>query len=201
MKIIDCIQGEPEWFEAKLGIPSASNFSKIVTCKGDRSKMATKYLYQLAGEKVAGQAEEGYENAAMRRGKELEPEARELYELVTGETVDQVGFCMREDVLCGASPDGCIGKDGLVEIKCPTMAVHVGYLVGGTLPKDYLQQVQGQLYVTGRKWVDFVSYYPGIKPFIIRVRRDEAFLVALDSVLKGIVKELGAVVKQISEGL
>jgi len=178
MKTIDCIQMSPEWFSARAGVPSASSFDSIITTKGESSKQKTKYMYRLAGERITGCKEESYQNSAMQRGIELESEARAFYELTSAD-VKQVGFCLNEEPAYGCSPDGLVGDDGLVEFKCPLMATHVGYLVKGNLYTDYLQQVQGQLLVTGRKWCDIVSYFPGIKPVIIRVERDEPFLIKL----------------------
>ena len=195
MKIIDCVQGSPEWHAAKCGVPSASNFDKLLTADGKVSKQRTKYLYRLAGETITGIPENGYQSEAMLRGQELEAEARELYQLITGQEVKQVGFCQENGY--GCSPDGLVGKDGLVEIKCPNMATHIGYLLEDKLPIEYFQQLQGQLFVTGRKWVDFFSYYPGLRPFPFRVERDEKFLKALEVELKTFCKELKEVVKRI----
>lgn len=197
MKIIQCQQQTPEWYQVRCGIPSASNFEKIITTKGEPSKQAQKYMYKLAGEKVCGIAEESYQNGAMLRGVELEAEAREFYELINDVKVEQVGFCMTDDETIGCSPDGLVGDDGLIEIKCPSMAVHVEYMINDKLPADYFQQVQGGLFVTGRKWSDFVSYYPGIKPFIIRVERDEDFISSLDNQLKQFCEGLNEVVNKI----
>ena len=196
MKIIDCAQNSPEWFAARCGVPTASNFDKIITTKGDPSKQRTKYLWQLAGERVAGKAEETYQNANMIRGQEMETEARKLYELTTDEEVVQVGFCLAEGGY-GASPDSLVGKTGGLEIKCPIVSTHVGYLLEGTLPMDYFQQVQGNLFVTEREWWVFESYYPGIKPFILKVGRDEKFLKALKVELEIFVEELKQVIERI----
>lgn len=195
MKIIDCVQNTPEWFAARCGIPSASNFDKILTADGKPSKQRTKYLYQLAGETITGIAEETYQNAVMQRGIEMENEARELYQLLTGQEVKVVGFCLEEGY--GASPDGLVAKNGLLEIKCPIISTHVGYLLDGSLPSDYFQQTQGQLLVTGREWVDFMSYYPGLKPLIIRVVKDEKFLKALAAELSVFCTELKTLVEKI----
>jgi len=176
MRIIDCEQGTKEWLMARLGIPTASGFDKIVTLKAEKSKQRDKYLYKLVGEKIINTPSESYTNDIMQRGKDLESEARLAYEFITGNEVKQVGFCISDDGKYGCSPDGLIGDDGLLEIKCPSLAVHVEYLLKNTLPSDYFQQVQGQLLVTGRKWVDFMSYYPGIRPLITRVYPDKAFL-------------------------
>ena len=184
MKIINVIQGTDEWKNCRLGIPTSSNFEKLITTKGETSKQRYKYLYRLAGEKVSGNAEETYQNGAMQRGIELEDEARQMYQIVNGEEVEQVGFCLEDGEKYGCSPDGLVGKDGGIEIKCPSMAVHVGYLIDNKLPSEYFQQTQGQLLVTGRKWWDFISYYPGIKPLIVRVKQDKEFHKALNAELK-----------------
>lgn len=195
MKIIECVQGTPEWFAAKCGMPSASNFDKILCVDGKVSKQRTKYLNQLAGETITGIAEETYQNATMLRGKEMEAEARQLYQLINNVEVQEVGFCLANGY--GASPDGLVGEKGLLEIKCPTIAVHVGYLLDNALPVEYFQQIQGQLLVTGREWVDFMSYYPGLKPLIIRIARDKKFLSILKKELEIFCAELKEVIKKI----
>ena len=195
MKIIDCIQGTPEWYAAKCGIPSASSFDKIITTKGEPSKQRTKYLYQLAGESITGISEESYTNGNMQRGKIMEDEARQFYTLITGQEVVQVGFCLAEGA--GASPDGLVGEPGALEVKCPLLATHVGYLLDNTLPTEYFQQTQGQLLVTGREWVDFMSYYPGLKPLIIRVMPDEKFIKALKIELELFCAELKDIINKI----
>ncbi len=198
MKIIDCIQGTESWFSARLGIPTASNFDKICTTKGEPSKQRIKYLWQLAGERVSGKAEETYQNANMIRGQEMEKEAREFYKMVTDEEVTQVGFCTDDEGKYGASPDSLVGNKGGLEIKCPLMATHVGYLLDGTLPMDYFQQTQGNLLVTKREWWVFESYYPAIRPFILKVGRDEKFVKKLESELLAFCQELETIVKKIS---
>jgi hypothetical protein len=195
MTIIDCEQRSDEWFAARLGVPSASSFEQIVTMKGEPSKQREKYLYKLAGEKVAGKAEESYQNAAMLRGVELEDTARQLYQLITDAQVDQVGFCVQDG--CGCSPDGLIGTTGGMEIKCPTISTHVGYLLNGGLPSEYFQQVQGSLLITGREWWDFVSFYPGLRPLIVRVEPDKAFLKALKAELDRFCVDLNTTIWRI----
>jgi hypothetical protein len=197
MIVLGCDQGSPEWHKARVGIPSASVFDKILTTKGELSKSSQKLIYQLAGERIVGEREEGYTNSAMQRGVELEPEARALFELITGKEVQEVGMCYydeREDRSC--SPDGLMGDvnpllatEGL-EIKCPSLAVHVEYLLGKKLPTSYFQQVQGSLYITGLERWHFLSYYPGVKPFHIIVERDEVWITKLDKALEDFVVEL-----------
>ncbi len=198
MKILDHEQNTPEWFAAKCGVPSASNFDKIITSTGKPSTQKKKYLYRLAGECITKVAEETYQNAAMLRGTEMQVEALSFYELTNGNTVQNTGFCLKDGkFLYGASPDGLVGKDGMIEIKCPNLATHVGYIIGDVLPTDYFQQVQGQLLVSDRKWVDFMSYYPGMKPFIIRVKRDDGFIAKLQFEVEIMCREIEALVKKI----
>ena len=198
MIIENVVQGTEEWRKCRAGIPTASAFEMIITTKGEPSKQRQKYMYSLAAERVSGITEEKYQNGAMQRGIEMEDQARATYELMTGATVETVGVCFYDDKrLFACSPDGLIGKDGAIEIKCPSPAVHVGYILDGTLPTDYFQQVQGQLLVTGRKWVDFFSFYPGLKPLLIRVKPDEKFLKALRIELEVFCKQLDDVVEQI----
>ena len=198
MITVDVAQGTPEWMAARCGIPSASNFDKIVTMKGEPSKQAQKYMWQLASERVTGKVEESYQNGNMQRGIEMEAEARNLFEMLHDVKIEQVGVCYPDKAkLCAASPDGLVGKDGLIEIKCPLSYTHVGYLLDGTLPSDYFQQTQGQLFVTGRKWVDFCSYYPGLKPLIVRVVRDEPFIKKLAVEIEVFCKQLEEVTAKI----
>jgi putative phage-type endonuclease len=197
MIIHNCVQGTIEWQEVRLGVPSASCFDCIVTMKGEPSKQAEKYMFKLAGEKVAGKPEDTYSNDAMKRGVELEDQARQMYQIMQDCIVDQVGFCVSEEGW-GCSPDGLVGDDGMIEIKCPSISTHVKYLLDNKLPSDYYQQTQGQLFVTGRKWNDFVSFYPGIKPLIVRVYPDVEFHQKLKAELVQFVAKLNQTIKQIS---
>ena len=198
MITVNVAQNSPEWFAAKCGFPSASNFDKIITTTGTPSKQRDKYMNQLAGERVSGKCAETYNNAIMEKGVEMEGEARNLYEMLKDVKIEQVGVCYPDEKkLCAASPDGLVAKDGLIEIKCPLIYTHVQYLLDGVLPTDYFQQTQGQLYVTGRKWVDFVSYYPGIKPLIVRCVRDEKFIKALAVEIEVFNRQLSEITERI----
>jgi hypothetical protein len=197
MKIIHCEQRTDEWFAARLGVPSASSFDKIITTKGELSKQAQKYLYKLAGEKVSGRAEDMFQSAAMQRGCELEDEARSFYQIVNDVVVDQVGFCISE-IGVGCSPDGLVGEEGGLEIKCPIISTHVEYLLNeNALISEYFQQVQGSLFVTGRKWWDLISYYPALKPLVVRIYPDTKFQEALKSVLSTFCADLSETIKKI----
>lgn len=180
MRICSHEQGSPEWFEARLGVPSASMFSKIVTTKGTWSTQADSYINQLVAEQLTGEREEIYQSHHMIRGVELEPEARDMYCLMTNSEVQEVGFCLHDTLKAGCSPDGLVGEHGGLEIKCPAPATHVEYLRGGVLPSRYKQQVMGCLWVTQRDWWDFMSYHPNMKPLIVRVERDEEYISALE---------------------
>jgi putative phage-type endonuclease len=189
-------QRTEEWYKLRAGVPTASSFDKIVTTKGEPSKQAEKYLYRLAGERIIGKPAEAFQSEAMARGIEMENEARLGYSITTGLNVDGVGFCVADEGY-GCSPDGFIGDDGLLEIKCPNIDTHVGYLIDDCLPTTYFQQVQGQLLVTGRKWCDFVSYYPGLKMLIVRVEPDKSFQEKLHGELVMFCHKLDTIVKQI----
>ncbi len=198
MIILDVEQGSEEWLKARCGIPTASNFDKIVTTKGEPSKQAKKYMNQLAGEKITGVPAENFKSAYMERGKEVEEEARNFYNLVADAEIQCVGLVYGDDTKSySCSPDGLLGVDGGFEVKCPAIFTHVEYLLKGVLPLDYFQQVQGNLFVTGRKWWDFFSYYPGLKPLKIRVYRNEAFIVALKHELDLFCLELNNVTEKI----
>ena len=180
MRIDQNEQGSPEWLAARLGIPSASMFAKLVTTKGIWSASADAYINQLVAERLTGEREEVFQSHHMLRGTELEPDARDLYSLMSDAEVTEVGFCLHDTLSAGCSPVGLIGEDGGLEIKCPAPSTHVEYLRGGVLPSKYKQQVMGCLWITGREWWDFVSYHPTMKPLIVRVERDEEYIAALE---------------------
>jgi putative phage-type endonuclease len=197
MRLIDVEQGSEEWFKARCGIPTASNFDKIVDIKGNRSKQREGYLYQLAGERITKKPEETYQSEAMKRGKELEDEARQIYGIIKKVKVEKVGLYLTEGrYVYGASPDGINKKQNrLLEVKCPIMKTHVYYLIKNQLPSDYFQQTQGQLLVSGNNWLDFVSYYPGMKPLIIPVKADKIFQAKLRKELEVFCLELDKIVR------
>ena len=196
MTILEFPQRSPEWYAARRGVPTASDFDKIVTSTGAPSKQRQKYLYQLAGERLGAVIEDGFQSVAMLAGIEKESEAKAYYELYHA-PIQEVGFCMADGY--GASPDAFVDEDGLLEIKCPIVSTHVEYLLANRLPPDYVQQVQGQLLVTGRQWVDFLSYFPGLNPLLIRVERDKVFIKALKAELKSFCAELDEIVSKLQK--
>ncbi len=186
MIITEFEQGSEEWLQVRSGIPTASEFSKIITMAGSKSTSQKTYMNTILADWCAGKPVDTWEgNDWTQRGNELEPEARKLYELITGNKVEQVGFCFKDDKkMSGCSPDGLLGDDGLLELKCPKASTLIGYIFDDKVPSKYFQQVQGQLWVTGRKWCDFMAYHPEFEPFIVRVERDEKFLALLGEIMK-----------------
>jgi len=198
--VYDILQGSPEWRILKAGVPSGTGFSKIVTLKGDMVKNFKTYLYKVAAEAIDGPKEQGKLSNDMLRGIEFEDEARKYYEF--DEEVDVVcaGFIFADERRrYGVSPDGLIGKNGGIEIKCPTLPIHIQYIDENKLPNLYFQQVQGQLMVSDREWVDFFSYYPDIDVpnFKLRVYRDESFIEKLRAELEIFVEELDKLVEKL----
>jgi hypothetical protein len=165
-------QGTPEWFACRLGIPTASNFSKVLA-KGE-GKTRKRYLLDLAGERLTGEPAESYCNDYMERGKLMEAEARDLYVFMTDAEIDRVGFIRNGDK--GVSPDSFIGDKGMLEIKTKLPALQLECILADKLPSEHVAQVQGALWVAEREWLDFVSYWPKLPLFVKRVYRDEDYI-------------------------
>lgn len=187
MRIINVEQRTSEWYAARLGVPSASNFAKVISPTGKKSTQVESYLNRLVADILTGRSEQQEPTEAMQRGTEMEAEARAYYELIMG-PVEQVGFCIHDDGF-GCSPDGVVGE-GLLEIKCPLAHTHVEYLRNGEIPSIYIPQVQGQMLVMDKPWCDFLSYHPDMKPLLVRVMRDDAFCQVLHEALKELVQNI-----------
>jgi len=190
MKIINNItQGSEEWLKLRLGVATASNFHRIVTNTGALSKSLNNYALHLASQILTVRQEEPYTNEAMQRGNELEPEARRAYEEYSLSPVTQVAFMSCGDY--GYSPDGLVGDDGLIEIKCPNQVTHTEYLSRDQVPSRYKAQVQGGMFVSGRKWCDFISFNPNFVEsktlFVKRVYRDEEFIEDLSHAIEEVI--------------
>ncbi len=194
LQIFTCDQGSPEWIQARLGVVTASEF-KALMAKGE-GKTRRKYLCTVAGERISGQPFERFSNDHMERGKIQEDEARASYEFLTGNAIEQVGFLRRGDV--GYSPDGLIGKDGLLEIKTKLAHLHIECLLADELPPEHRQQCQGGLWVSGRQWLDFVSYSPGLPLFVKRVKRDEALIAKIKVEVDAFLADLTEMVERIT---
>jgi hypothetical protein len=174
----DIEQGTDEWLQLRKGRPTASRFSDIITAaKGELSKSANGYICELIGETFCPEFEYWSGNKYTERGTELEAAARVSFCEITGYEIEQVGFCLADDGVSGCSPDGLIMDGGKyvsgVEIKCPTPRVHVGYVLDGVLPSDYKQQVHGSMVITGLDHWHFFSYFPGMQPLHLIVKRDD----------------------------
>ena len=199
MRIMGYEQGSEAWLMSRLGCPSGSQFDKLITSTGKPSTSADTYINQLIAEIMTNKPTEVKVNEWMQRGTELEPKAREYYELASGNDVTEVGFCMHDTAQCGVSPDGLVGADGGLEIKCPAPSTHVKYLRDGKLPVAYKQQVMGCLWITGRSWWDFVSYHESMPALLIRVERDEDYIKALETEVLKAVDTIQTEVKRLKE--
>ena len=177
-------QGTPEWFALRAGMPTASEFSKIVTSVGEASKSMQGYAITLAGEMYAGKPLDVWEgNSHTERGKVLEEEASKMYAFLHDVEPAQVGFVTTDDALSGCSPDRFIGDDGLTEIKCLKAENHIKaimyYKKHKKCPPDYVQQTQGQMFMCERAWCDLFFYHPDLPRLTIRVERDDKFINCL----------------------
>lgn len=192
------IQRSEEWYNIRLGKVTASRIADLMAkTKTGASASRKNYMAQLICERMTGQKEESYINAAMQHGIDTEAEARQAYELETFQAVIECGFYIAPGIeQSGASPDGLIGDDGLIEIKCMNTANHIETLLSGNIDNRYILQMQWQMYCTGRKWCDFVSYdnrLPGtLRLFIKRVERDEKMIQEIKEEVDKFIEELDA---------
>lgn len=198
------IQGSKEWLQSRCGNITASRIADMLakTKTGEAASRAN-YRAQLVAERMTGAVQESYSNDAMAWGTEQEPFARIAYELDKGVMVDEVGFVMHPTIArSGASPDGCIGEDGLLEIKCPNTATHIGYLLDGKPPTKYIKQMGWQLACTARKWCDFVSYDPrmpeALQYFCVRYIPDAKDIGILEYEVKAFDKEIEDLIIQLN---
>jgi len=188
-------QGTEAWHQLRLGKVTASRVADIMAkTKTGVSASRGNYLIELALQRVTGTIEQSYTNDAMQWGTATEPQARVAYEVKTGNFVDQIAF-VEHDIIewFGCSPDGLVGKDGLIEIKCPNSATHWATIKDGKPPNKYVIQMQTQMACTGRKWCDFVSFDPRMPErsqlFICRVERDQKMIDEIETeVMKFLVE-------------
>ena len=172
-------QNSPEWIAARLGIPTASEFDRIITATGKVSSQAPEYLHRLLAEWYLGEPVENFSNEWTERGHEYEPEAMKAYSFMTGQTPTEIGFITTDDGMAGASPDRLVGEPKMLELKCPLAHTQIGYLMGGLVSDKYRVQLQGQLWVSERETVDIFAYHPKLPPVLLTVGRDEKFLTLL----------------------
>lgn len=196
-------QGSPEWKALRLGKLTASRMADVLaTTKTGMSASRKNYLAQLVAERLTGEIGECFTNGAMAWGNEHEPLARAEYEIMKDTFVEQVPFVDHPHIdMCGASPDGLAGDEGLVEIKCPNTATHIDYLLSKKPPAKYIPQMALQLACTGRKWCDFVSYDPRMpekhRLFVVRFIPDTDYLQKIEAEAELFLNEVDTTVKQL----
>ena len=198
-------QKSEEWFKARLGKVTASRVADVLAkTKTGYSASRDNYMAQLVVERMTNTQAESFTNAAMQWGTDQEPFARAAYEVSQNVMVEETGLVDHPTIpMAGASPDGLIGEDGLVEIKCPNTATHIDTLLTQTVPGKYITQMQFQMACTGRQWCDFVSFDPRMPAkaqlFVKRVMRDEAFIKEIETEIKKFLAEVTAKVEQLNK--
>ena len=197
------VQGSEAWFAERLGRATASRIADIIArTKTGYSTSRENYMVELALERITGQRADSYTNAAMQRGTELEPLARAAYEASTGVLVAEVGMIPHPRIaMAGASPDGLVGDDGLIEIKCPNSATHIRTLRTKKPSGEYVTQMAWQMACADRAWCEFVSYDPrmpdGLDLFVTRVHRDDAMIAMLETEVEAFLAEVDALVVEL----
>jgi len=203
MKVIDAVQGTPEWLASRAGRVTASMISNVLM-KPETAGYRD-YQAQLVAEILTGKPQgSDYSNAAMQFGTETEPLARSAYEAETGFSVDEVGLCIHPTIdRAGASPDGLVGNSGLVEIKCPKVATHLANLIAGVVPAGYKNQMMWQMACCERDWCDFVSFRPdlpeNLQLLIVRFKRDEKEIEKLETAVNAFLATVDEMIKKLKE--
>lgn len=198
MKVIECEQRSPEWFAARAGRVTASKIADLTArTKSGWGASRGNYLAELVAQRLTGDIPEGFTNAAMQWGTDMEPEARSAYQFMTDNAVTEVGFVIHPTIdASGCSPDGFVHADGMVEIKCPNTATHIDTLLGAPIADKYVKQMQWQMACCERAWCDFVSYDPRLPAhmvlFIQRVPRDDALIASLEHDVQVFLGEVDA---------
>lgn len=197
LEIIECEQGSPEWYRHRMGIPTASEFKTIIGIKKDAKDKVTRqtYMYKLAGEILTDEPMENYNNPYMERGKEQEDELRRLYCMMQNVETRKVGFLRLGRK--GASPDSLVGEEGMVEIKSQAPHLLIKTIFAGEVPPEFMAQLQGNLLVSGRAWIDICVGFRKMPPFIKRVHRDEKYIEMLNLAVGDFLFELDEVVKKV----
>lgn len=196
-------QRSPEWHKCRLGKITASKINDVMSkIKSGEAAARRDYRVQLAVERLTGEPTESFTNAAMQWGVDQEDSAREVYEFISGNTVEQIGFVDHPSIpMSGCSPDGLIGDDGMVEIKCPKTATHVGYLLDGGIPKQHMNQMQWQMECADRQWCHFVSYDPRmpteLQLYMVHVERDEELLANIRQAVIALLGEVETMVQEL----
>ena len=198
--IDDFDQLSEQWFQERLGNPGASNFDRIVTnVKGEPSKKATDYMYELAAETLSGFSQESHTSKWMQRGNDLEQEARDFFEFRMDMSVRQVALIYPDEKkMYHCSPDGLTEDGGGLELKCPKPKTHIKYLLENKFPAtEYNAQVQGSLLVSGLSHWYFCSYAPGLNPFIVRITPDEKYIQKLQTQIEKFCADLSNIIRKL----
>ena len=192
-------QGSEAWKAARLGRLTASRVADATDLlkNGKPGAKRLSYLGEIIAERLTGIVVDKFQNDLMRWGSAQEPEARSLYEFMRGVDVELVGFVEHPSIaMAGASPDGLVGADGLIEIKAPSTSTHIDTLLAQEIPEQHIKQIDWQLACTGRQWVDFVSYDPRLPPhlalFVKRRVRDETAIADLEAQAREFLSEVEA---------
>ena len=188
----DVVQYTPRWEELRCGVPTASQFSRIITPSGKPSKSAEMYRFELIAERLLGKpTEDAFKSHWMDRGSEMEADAVAFYELERDMDTIKVGFVTNDKGTIGASPDRLVGENGLLEIKIGKPATHIAYLLqDGSAYEEHRVQSLGQLWVAEREFNDLMAYNPGLPPVIHRANRDEAFIKLIAQEVEKFSEEL-----------
>jgi putative phage-type endonuclease len=201
----DIVQGSDAWFQSRMGKVTASRVADVIAkTKTGYSTSRDNYMAQLVCERMTGTVAESFTNAAMEWGTTQEPYARAAYESLKDVLVDEVAMITHPTIeQAGASPDGLVGDDGLIEIKAPQTATHIDTLLSQTVPSKYITQMQWQMACTERSWCDFVSFDPrmsdGLQLFVKRVPRDDAYIQMLEEEVKKFLTELDGKITKLNE--
>ena len=195
LEIHEVAQGTDEWFRLRAGIVTASEISSVMA-KG-QGKVRAAYMYRLIGERITGEPAESFSNRHTERGHEQEPIARRLYEEQTGLLVAEVGFMTNHGV--GYSPDGTVAEDGLIEIKTKLPHLQAEVLDRGRVPPEHIKQCQCGLWVSGREWLDFISYCPGMPLFVHRIERDDSMAAEMQQATAIFYQEMETKIAKIME--
>jgi putative phage-type endonuclease len=196
-------QGSPEWLQDRCGRVTASRIADLMArTKTGWGASRANYASQLICERLTGCVQPSFTNAAMIHGTETEPEARRAYEFFVDRDVQQVGFIPHPSItMAGASPDGLVGDDGLLELKCPNSATHIETLLLGQIPDKYVKQMQFQMACTGRQWCDFASYDNRLpermRLFVQRVNRSTPLINEIEEEVAAFIREIDAAVEQL----
>jgi hypothetical protein len=197
IEVIDCEQGTPEWYSARLGIPTASMFATIMASGrgGGESVTRRTYLLKLAGEILTGEPMDSYSNAHMERGKAMEDEARDFYAYLTDTDPPRVGFL--KNGRKGCSPDSLIDEHGLLEVKTKLAHLTIDCLLKDEFPPEHKAQCQGALWVAEREWIDIAVYWPKLPLFVKRAYREEIYIKKLSDAVDEFNSELAATVERV----